>query len=419
MKPHQIITLMTFDGTDNTLSLPDHADHIHVGFRPLFGSNAKLGRQLDSVLKPGQWTKLIDRLGKIDNPTVLTSPSKYAIDARSRKDGRPATRTRAVGPAGAMGGRAGVPPSAPALRLRPVRVPVAARPGRRPLRRCAATPASRPRARARHARERRAPPLPAPRAAGRAASPPRRPCRRHGRRSSRPSRFADEAAAERLARRRRRARPRSPARCARSNAVLHLQRRGHGRPAPPRRPPASRRWPCGSASGRARRSPTGRWRRRSSCRPAGGTTGRPRRRDAALRPQERLAALLGGARRRAGLRGARAARARRRRRRAPARGRAPARAWRWRRAGRARALARPRRPRRAPRRARRAARAGRGGRHRRAVGRAGRRRGRRRDAGAGPPRGRAPRPHGARLRVSGPAGRIAAMARDRVPSTTA
>jgi hypothetical protein len=88
MKPHQIISLMTYDGTDNTLSLPDHADHIHIGFRPLYGSNTKLSRQLDSVLKPGQWTKLIDRLGAIDNPTVLTSPSKYAIDARPRKDGR-------------------------------------------------------------------------------------------------------------------------------------------------------------------------------------------------------------------------------------------------------------------------------------------------------------------------------------------
>jgi hypothetical protein len=80
MKPHQIISLMTFDGTDNTLSLPDHADHIHVGFRPLYGSDSKLGRQLNSALKPKQWIKLIDRLGQIDNPKVLTSPSKYAID---------------------------------------------------------------------------------------------------------------------------------------------------------------------------------------------------------------------------------------------------------------------------------------------------------------------------------------------------
>jgi murein DD-endopeptidase MepM/ murein hydrolase activator NlpD len=81
MKPHQIISLMTFDGADNTLSLPDHGDHIHVGFRPLYGSDSKLGRQLNATLKPKQWIKLIDRLGQIDNPKVLTSPSKYAIDA--------------------------------------------------------------------------------------------------------------------------------------------------------------------------------------------------------------------------------------------------------------------------------------------------------------------------------------------------
>jgi soluble lytic murein transglycosylase-like protein len=85
MRPDQIISLMTFEGADNTMALPDHADHIHVGFRPLFGTNAKLGRQLNSVLKPGQWIKLIDRLGKIDNPTVLTQPSKYSIKVTKPK----------------------------------------------------------------------------------------------------------------------------------------------------------------------------------------------------------------------------------------------------------------------------------------------------------------------------------------------
>jgi membrane-bound lytic murein transglycosylase B len=84
MKPHQIISLMTFDGTDNTMSLPDHADHIHVGFQPLFGSNSKLGKQLNSVLKPGQWRKLINRLGKIENPTVPIQPSKYSIKVPKR-----------------------------------------------------------------------------------------------------------------------------------------------------------------------------------------------------------------------------------------------------------------------------------------------------------------------------------------------
>jgi hypothetical protein len=38
MKPHQIISLMTpadFGGADNILSLPDHYNHIHAGFRPM------------------------------------------------------------------------------------------------------------------------------------------------------------------------------------------------------------------------------------------------------------------------------------------------------------------------------------------------------------------------------------------------
>ena len=83
MKPHQIISLMTYDGADNTLSLPDHADHIHVGFRPEFDPNSKQARRMASILKPKQWIKLIDRLSKIDNPEVMTSPSKYATDAKA------------------------------------------------------------------------------------------------------------------------------------------------------------------------------------------------------------------------------------------------------------------------------------------------------------------------------------------------
>ena len=35
MDPHQIITLMTYTGEDNTLALPDHANHVHVGFKPM------------------------------------------------------------------------------------------------------------------------------------------------------------------------------------------------------------------------------------------------------------------------------------------------------------------------------------------------------------------------------------------------
>jgi Transglycosylase SLT domain len=83
MKPHQIISLMTYPGTDNTLALPDHADHIHVGFRPL----DLVGRQrLQAILKPQQWTKLVQQLGSIENPIVPRHASKYAIKDGHRGD---------------------------------------------------------------------------------------------------------------------------------------------------------------------------------------------------------------------------------------------------------------------------------------------------------------------------------------------
>jgi hypothetical protein len=87
MMPHQIISLLDYGA--NTLALPDHADHIHVGFKPLFGTNAKLGMQALAVLKPGQWNNLIARLSKIDNPVVPTKPSKYSIKVPKTDHGAP------------------------------------------------------------------------------------------------------------------------------------------------------------------------------------------------------------------------------------------------------------------------------------------------------------------------------------------
>jgi hypothetical protein len=79
MKPHQIISLMTFEGTDNTVAMGDHHDHIHVGWRPLYGQSKKAARRIDAILKPRQWIKLIDRLGEIDNPEVREQPSKFSV----------------------------------------------------------------------------------------------------------------------------------------------------------------------------------------------------------------------------------------------------------------------------------------------------------------------------------------------------
>jgi hypothetical protein len=79
LKPAQIISLMKYDGADNTVAMGDHDDHIHVGFTPYLGTNSKAGRQLGAQLRPGQWIKLVARLGEIDNPTVRTAPSKDAL----------------------------------------------------------------------------------------------------------------------------------------------------------------------------------------------------------------------------------------------------------------------------------------------------------------------------------------------------
>jgi len=79
MAPNQLISLMNYPGVPYAWSQGDHADHIHLGFPPLFGDNARLRQDRSSVLKPQQWTKLIDRLNEIDEPTVPTRPSKYAL----------------------------------------------------------------------------------------------------------------------------------------------------------------------------------------------------------------------------------------------------------------------------------------------------------------------------------------------------
>jgi hypothetical protein len=79
MKPHQIISLMTpedFGGADNVLSLPDHNDHIHIGFHPQGAAGGD-----EALLKPRQWPHLIEQLAHLQNPTVPTRPSKDAIPA--------------------------------------------------------------------------------------------------------------------------------------------------------------------------------------------------------------------------------------------------------------------------------------------------------------------------------------------------
>ena len=80
--PDQIISLMDLGA--NTYAMGDHADHVHVGFQPLYGPGTDTGSgsaRLTQVLKADQWKRLIQRIAEIDNPEVATSPSRYSLPA--------------------------------------------------------------------------------------------------------------------------------------------------------------------------------------------------------------------------------------------------------------------------------------------------------------------------------------------------
>ena len=82
LQADQIISLIDKGGP--TFAMADHNDHIHVGFQPLFGTNAKQGMEALAVLEPGQWDDLVSRLREIDNPTVPTKTSKFAIPVEKK-----------------------------------------------------------------------------------------------------------------------------------------------------------------------------------------------------------------------------------------------------------------------------------------------------------------------------------------------
>jgi hypothetical protein len=88
MQPHQVISLEDLPGPVS-FALPDHYDHVHVGYYPAgSGEQPPDGKQFASLLKPDQWKKLIGRIAKINNPKVPTSPSKYALRDKGPKDRR-------------------------------------------------------------------------------------------------------------------------------------------------------------------------------------------------------------------------------------------------------------------------------------------------------------------------------------------
>ncbi len=83
MRPDQIISDMSYKDQSGTLALPDHKNRLQITFTPEFGANKKLTKQLKSILQPGQWIQLINRIGQIPEPVVPIAPSKYAIRTKN------------------------------------------------------------------------------------------------------------------------------------------------------------------------------------------------------------------------------------------------------------------------------------------------------------------------------------------------
>jgi hypothetical protein len=90
MAPDQIISLMNFGA--NTFAMGDHADHVHIGYRPIPGEDGVSGhgtrRELSAVLEPDQWQRLMARLTELENPSVRTAPSRFALPSRKGKGKR-------------------------------------------------------------------------------------------------------------------------------------------------------------------------------------------------------------------------------------------------------------------------------------------------------------------------------------------
>jgi len=101
--PHQIISLMKYPGAPNTLAMPEHWNHIHVGFHPAAGQSpitptatgaahsARAGKSapapivVPSDLSTTQWNQLVARIGALPAPKVAAKRSSSAVNDRTSK----------------------------------------------------------------------------------------------------------------------------------------------------------------------------------------------------------------------------------------------------------------------------------------------------------------------------------------------
>jgi murein DD-endopeptidase MepM/ murein hydrolase activator NlpD len=78
-RPQQILSLMSYPGAAGAAASPRAREAIHVAFSSPGGTGARAAGAPASALTPGEWIKLIARLGEIPDPTVARGPSSAAI----------------------------------------------------------------------------------------------------------------------------------------------------------------------------------------------------------------------------------------------------------------------------------------------------------------------------------------------------
>jgi len=86
MHPHQVISLEDLPG-ETSFALPDHYDHVHIGYYAVATEANPLETEFSALLKPEQWQRLIGRLSEIENPEVPIGPSKYSLPDKKRAAG--------------------------------------------------------------------------------------------------------------------------------------------------------------------------------------------------------------------------------------------------------------------------------------------------------------------------------------------
>jgi murein DD-endopeptidase MepM/ murein hydrolase activator NlpD len=84
MAPEELISLEDLGGP--SFPLPDHADHVHIGWQPMYALGGSEPRFVQ-LLEPDQWRRLTGRLEQIENPEVPTAPSEYALPDKRGKHG--------------------------------------------------------------------------------------------------------------------------------------------------------------------------------------------------------------------------------------------------------------------------------------------------------------------------------------------